>query len=211
MYAHVRVKVLENICIICICFCCPGMTDDGYDGLNHKIYAYVGYYIMRVYIRMYAGGYFRKHPSYPSSVIESNRTIAISIVECKSIYNFSASAKYFPIIHTPRRISQTGTWSVESPLILEALSSPPSSVLSHAVSPSTARADANNKIFFIVKINMNWFGTIPDYKKQQSYKTTSNKSFANLKCGHRNESLNKCSCLQFIFHYSWQWFIPEFA
>ena len=58
---------------------CPGMTDDGYDGLNHKVYAYVGYYIIRVYIHMYAGRYFRKHPSYPSSVIESNPLILLGL------------------------------------------------------------------------------------------------------------------------------------
>ena len=82
MYAHVRVKVLENICIICIC--CHSMT-------GWRVWR-VNYESLRVrrllYIRMYAGRYFRKHPSYPSSVIESHRAIAISINDCKSIYIF---------------------------------------------------------------------------------------------------------------------------
>ena len=45
-------------------------------------------------------------------------------------------------------------------------------------------------------------GLFPITKTSKVTKQPSNKSFANLKCGHRSESLNKCSCLQFIFHYS---------
>ena len=45
------------------------------------------------------------------------------------------------------------------------------SPFSHAVSPSTARADANN-VFVFISYNFVGLGTIPNYKKQQSYKTT---------------------------------------